>query len=60
MLTPETVKARLMKTAGKTFHLVNTATDPTTGQSFTSFVMHSPSEPKYIDVAAGKNTRKRS
>src|ERR1700722_6716298 len=36
-LTPDTVKARLMKTAGKTFPVSSTATDPTTGQTFPSF-----------------------
>jgi serine protease AprX len=36
-LTPETIKARLMKTASKTFPVSSTATDPTTGQSYTSF-----------------------
>jgi serine protease AprX len=35
-LTPDTVKARLMKTAGKTFPPFSTATDPTTGQTYVS------------------------
>lgn len=35
-LTPDTVKARLMATASKTFPAFSTATDPVTGQSFTS------------------------
>ena len=52
MLTPETVKARLMKTAGKTFPVSSTATDPTTGQSFTSFYDAFTIGAGYIDVAA--------
>ena len=45
-MTPDTVKARLMKTAGKAFPASSVATDPTTGQSYTSFYdIHSPSEP---------------
>lgn len=35
-LTPDQVKARLMKTANKTFPLTSVATDPLTGQTFTS------------------------
>jgi serine protease AprX len=35
-LTPETIKARLMKTATKTFPLYSTATDPVTGIMYTS------------------------
>jgi serine protease AprX len=35
-LTPDTVKARLMKTATKTFPLYSTATDPVTGIMYTS------------------------
>ena len=34
-LSPDTVKARLMKTATKSFPPYSTATDPTTGQSYT-------------------------
>src|ERR1700733_9262206 len=34
-LTPDTVKARLMKTASKTFPVMSTATDPTKGQTYT-------------------------
>jgi serine protease AprX len=33
-LTPDQVKARLMKTAGKTFPRTSVITDPTTGQTF--------------------------
>jgi serine protease AprX len=36
-LTPDTVKARLMKTATKTFPVSSVATDPSTGQSYTSY-----------------------
>jgi serine protease AprX len=36
-LAPDTVKARLMKTATKTFPVSSVATDPTTGQSYTSY-----------------------
>jgi serine protease AprX len=36
-LAPDTVKARLMKTATKTFPISSVATDPTTGQSYTSY-----------------------
>jgi len=35
-LSPDTVKARLMKSANKTFPLTSTATDPSTGTSYTS------------------------
>lgn len=35
-MTPDQVKARLMKTAYKTFPRYSTATDPTTGESYTS------------------------
>jgi serine protease AprX len=35
-LTPDQVKARLMKTAYKNFPQYSTATDPTTGQTYTS------------------------
>jgi len=35
-LSPDTVKARLMKTATKSFPATSTATDPVTGQMFTS------------------------
>src|ERR1700733_2029437 len=51
-LTPDTVKARLMKTAGKTFPTSSTATDPTTGQTYTSFYAAFTIGAGYIDVAA--------
>src|SRR5262249_50818257 len=36
-LTPDQVKARLMKTASKSFPTSTTATDPATGQTYTAF-----------------------
>src|SRR5580700_10913427 len=51
-LTPDTIKARLMKTAGKTFPVSSTATDPTTGQSYTSFYDVFTVGAGYIDVPA--------
>jgi serine protease AprX len=51
-LTPDTVKARLMKTAGKTFPVSSTATDPTTGQTYTSFYDVFTIGAGYLDVAA--------
>jgi len=51
-LTPDTVKARLMKTAGKTFPLSSTATDPTTGQSFTSYYDVFTVGAGYLDAGA--------
>jgi serine protease AprX len=51
-LTPDTVKARLMKTAGKTFPVSSTATDPTTGQTYTSFYDAFTIGAGYIDVSA--------
>lgn len=51
-LTPDTVKARLMKTAGKTFPVSSTATDPTTGQSYLSYYDIFTIGAGYLDVAA--------
>jgi serine protease AprX len=51
-LTPDTIKARLMKTAGKTFPVSSTATDPTTGQTYTSFYDAFTIGAGYIDIAA--------
>ena len=51
-LTPDTVKARLMKTAGKTFPVSSTATDPTTGLSYTSFYDVFTIGAGYMDAAA--------
>jgi serine protease AprX len=51
-LTPDTVKARLMKTASKTFPSSSTATDPSVGQSFTSFYDLFTIGAGYVDAAA--------
>ena len=51
-LTPDTVKARLMKTASKTFPVMSTATDPTTGQTYTDFYDMFTVGAGYLDVAA--------
>jgi serine protease AprX len=50
-LTPDTVKARLMKSASKTFPTVSTTvTDPTTGQTFTSYYDMFTVGAGYLDV----------
>jgi serine protease AprX len=51
-LTPDNVKARLMKTAGKTFPVSSTATDPTTGQTYLSYYDIFTIGAGYLDVAA--------
>jgi serine protease AprX len=51
-LTPDQVKARLMKTAYKTFPTSTVATDPTTGQTFTSYYDLFTVGAGYLDVAA--------
>jgi len=51
-LTPDTVKARLMKTAGKTFPVSSTVTDPTTGLTYTSFYDVFTIGAGYVDAAA--------
>jgi serine protease AprX len=51
-LTPDTVKARLMLTAGKTFPVSSVATDPTTGQSYTSYYDVFTIGAGYVDIAA--------
>jgi serine protease AprX len=51
-LAPDTVKARLMKTAGKTFPVSSTATDPTTGQTYLSYYDIFTVGAGYLDVAA--------
>lgn len=51
-LTPDTVKARLMKTASKKFPLTSTAYDPTTGQSYTSVYDLLTVGAGYLDIAA--------
>ncbi len=51
-LSPDTVKARLMKTASKSFPLYSTATDPTTGQTYVSAYDLYTVGAGYIDIAA--------
>jgi serine protease AprX len=51
-LTPDTVKARLMKTAGKTFPVSSIATDPTTGETYTSYYDAFTIGAGYVDIAA--------
>lgn len=51
-LTPDTIKARLMKTAGKTFPVSSIATDPTTGLTYTSFYDAFTVGAGYLDIAA--------
>ncbi|HTW63124.1 MAG TPA: S8 family peptidase [Bryobacteraceae bacterium] len=50
-LSPDAVKARLMKTARKTFPVSSVATDPTTGRSYTSFYDVFTIGAGYLDVA---------
>jgi len=54
-LTPDTLKARLMKTASKTFPVSSTATDPTTGQTYTSYYDVFTIGAGYLDVAGALN-----
>lgn len=51
-LTPDTVKARLMKTAGKTFPVSSVATDPTTGATYVSYYDTFTVGAGYLNVAA--------
>lgn len=51
-LTPDTVKARLMKTARKAFPSSSTATDPSTGQTYTSYYDLFTIGAGYVDAAA--------
>ena len=51
-LTPDQVKARLMKTAYKTFPVSSTATDSTTGQTFTSYYDIFTIGAGYLDIGA--------
>src|SRR5438552_3318777 len=52
-LTPDMVKARLMKTASKTFPIVSYATDPTTGVTYTDIYDPFTRGAGYLDIAAG-------
>jgi serine protease AprX len=51
-LTPDQVKARLMKTAYKTFPTSSTATDTTTGQTYTSYYDLFTVGAGYMDLSA--------
>jgi serine protease AprX len=51
-LTPDTVKARLMKTAYKVFPAFSVATDPTTGQTYLDTYDIFTIGAGYVDVAA--------
>ena len=51
-LTPDQVKARLMKTAYKTFPASSTATDSTTGQTYTSYYDIFTIGAGYLDIQA--------
>ena len=51
-LTPDQVKARLMKTAYKTFPTSSTATDTTGGQTYTSYYDLFTVGAGYVDMAA--------
>jgi len=51
-LGPDTIKARLMKTADKTFPSSSTATDPNTGETYTSFYDAFTIGAGYVDAAA--------
>jgi serine protease AprX len=56
-LTPDQVKARLMKTASKSFPAVSVATDPQTGVSYTSFYDPFTVGAGYLDINAALNNR---
>ncbi len=51
-LTPDQIKARLMKTAYKTFPASSVATDPTTGATYTSYYDVFTIGAGYLDMAA--------
>src|SRR5207245_3644927 len=51
-LTPDQVKARLMKTASKNFPVVSTVTDPTTGITYTDYYDIFTIGAGYLDIAA--------
>ena len=56
-LTPDQVKARLMKTASKSFPAVSIASDPQTGVSYTSFYDPFTVGAGYLDINAALNNR---
>ena len=51
-ITPDTVKARLMKSASKSFPAFSTATDPSTGETYTSQYDIFTVGAGYVDVIA--------
>ena len=51
-LTPDQIKARLMKTAAKAFPTSSIATDPVTGETFTSYYDIFTVGAGYLDVNA--------
>jgi len=51
-LTPDTIKARLMKTASKNFPATSTAYDPSTGRSYTDVYDMFTVGAGYMDIAA--------
>ena len=55
-LTPDQVKARLMRTANKNFPVSSVATDPTTGISYTSYYDIFTVGAGYLDVWAALNS----
>ncbi|MDH3786052.1 MAG: S8 family peptidase, partial [Acidobacteriota bacterium] len=59
-LTPDQVKARLMKTASKAFPTTSTATDPVTGDSYTSQYDIFTVGAGYVDIAAALNNSETS
>jgi serine protease AprX len=57
-LTPDQVKMLLMKTASKTFPTVSSVTDPTTGQTFTSYYDIFTVGAGYLDLSAALSAAK--
>ena len=56
-LTPDNVKARLMKTASKTFPISSVAVDPTTGKSYVDTYDMFTIGAGYVDVYAALNNQ---
>ncbi len=56
-LTPDQVKARLMKTASKSFPTSSISTDPVTGQIYTSYYDIFTVGAGYLDIVAALNNR---
>lgn len=55
-LSPDTIKARLMKTATKNFPTYSVATDPTTGQTYMDFYDIFTVGAGYIDIEGALNS----